>query len=124
MDAMIEALRARFNVHTIRRLIVHDQSWFVASDVCRALRKSHWRSAVKTLAEDETMVCTIRTRNGPRSVVCVSDSGLYALIFRSRIPEAQALRKRITNEFLPSPESSPTVFPTTQPEETHDQNSI
>src|SRR5919108_3963723 len=50
------------------------------------------------LDEDERAILTVETQGGPQSVVCVNESGLYALIFKSRKPDARAFRKWVTNE--------------------------
>src|SRR5919108_1043437 len=54
------------------------------------------------LDEDERAILTVETQGGPQSVVCVNESGLYALIFKSRKPDARAFRKWVTNEVLPA----------------------
>ena len=81
--------------------------WFVAKDVCMALGISNARDAVAQLDEDEraTVGLTDTSSNGvtqTRTVNLISESGLYALIFKSRKPEARAFRKWVTAEVLPS----------------------
>src|SRR5271170_299454 len=39
---------------------------------------------------------------GPQTMLAVNESGLYALIFTSRKPEAKRFRKWVTNEVLPA----------------------
>jgi prophage antirepressor-like protein len=41
-------------------------------------------------------------RGGAQSINIVSESGVYALVFRSRKPEAKAFRKWVTSVVLPS----------------------
>jgi len=41
-------------------------------------------------------------RGGARSFNLISESGLYALVFKSRKPEAKSFRKWVTSEVLPS----------------------
>jgi len=78
---------------------------WVAADVCRVLGIINPRDAVSSLDEDEKI--TVGNPDGnpragiPHKLVCVSESGLYALIFKSRKAEAKAFRKRVTNEILP-----------------------
>lgn len=60
------------------------------------------RNADPLLDDDERAVLTITTAGGAQKMVCVSESGLYALIFKSRKPEARAFRKWVTNEVLPT----------------------
>lgn len=46
-------------------------------------------------------------------MVCVNESGLYHLIFKSRKPEAKTFRKWVTNEVLPRLRKSGTYSVTT-----------
>ena len=71
--------------------------WFVAKDVCRVLCIENNRDAISTLDEDEKI--TVANPDGnpragiPHQYVLISESGLYALVFRSRKPEAKAFSK-------------------------------
>lgn len=81
--------------------------WFVAKDVCRVLGIANSNDAVSRLDEDEKagVGITDLSSNGveqKRSFAIVSESGLYALVFRSNKPEAKAFRKWVTSEVLPS----------------------
>lgn len=42
------------------------------------------------------------TLGGPQNMSAVNESGLYALVFKSRKPEAKAFRKWVTSEVLPT----------------------
>lgn len=82
--------------------------WFVARDVCQVLEIQNPSDTVhKGLDEDEITAIEITdtSSNGVtqrRTVLTVSESGLYALIFRSRKPEAKAFSKWVRAEVLPS----------------------
>ena len=96
-----------FENHSVRTLVINDQPWFVAADVGAILKLSNVRASVALLDDDERGVNTIYTRseNGVeqgREVIVISESGLYALILRSRKPEAKRFRKWVTSEVLPS----------------------
>jgi prophage antirepressor-like protein len=45
------------------------------------------------LDEDEKGIGIVDTLGGPQEMVVVSESGLYALILRSRKPQARAFRR-------------------------------
>jgi prophage antirepressor-like protein len=90
----------------IRVLGTPEQPWFVAKDVCDILGIQNVADTIaKTLDSDEAGVETIYIRSGEsgknRQVSIVSESGLYALIFQSRKPEAKRFRKWVTSEVLP-----------------------
>ena len=44
----------------------------------------------------------VTTPSGDQKMLCVNESGLYSLIFRSRKPEAKRFRKWVTSEVLPA----------------------
>ncbi|WP_025322289.1 BRO-N domain-containing protein [Deferrisoma camini] len=77
--------------------------WFVAKDVCDALGIKNHRDAVSRLDEDEREGVGITDPLGGQQVAtAVNESGLYALIFRSRKPAARRFRKWVTSEVLPA----------------------
>ena len=77
--------------------------WFVAKDVCRALGILDHQQAVEGLEEDEIGGYTVptMTSKGEREMRVISESGLFALIFKSRKEQARAFQKWITGTVLP-----------------------
>jgi prophage antirepressor-like protein len=87
----------------IRTVTIKGEPWFVASDVCDILGIQNIRQNVASvLDDDEKGVCKIYTLGGNQEMSIVNESGLYALILRSRKPEAKKFRKWVTSEVLPS----------------------
>lgn len=76
--------------------------WFVAKDVCEVLGIANSRDAVSHLDDDEKGVANADTPGGAQNISIVSEAGLYALIGRSRKPEAKEFRRWVTHEVLPS----------------------
>lgn len=113
-----------FNFHgsDVRVILRNGEPWFVASDVCAALGYANTSKAVADhLDEDERMTLTtgyghsdtsvsglttgetgVGKRGGARLLVIISESGLYALVMRSRKPEARKFAKWVTSEVLPA----------------------
>ena len=95
-----------FNEAPVRVMLRDEQPWFVAADVCRVLEIANSRDAVSGLDEDEKI--TVANTDGnpragiPHQIGLVSESGLYALVFKSRKPEAKKFRKWVTAEVLPA----------------------
>lgn len=87
---------------TIRVIDRDGAPWFVATDVCRALGMTNAAETVRGLDDDEKGISTTDTLGGHQEVVVVSESGLYALIFKSRKPNAVRFRRWVTAEVLPS----------------------
>lgn len=76
---------------------------FVAKQVCLALGFKDTINAVKTHCDPED-VCKVevQTNGGKQLVNCVNESGLYALIFGSKLPKAKQFKRWVTNEVLPA----------------------
>ena len=93
-----------FGAHAVRVFTQNNQPWFVANDVCEALGYSNTSKAIGDhLDEDERSTITnSESRNGGGKLVIISESGLYALVLRSRKPEARKFAKWVTSEVLPS----------------------
>ena len=75
--------------------------WFVARDVCCILDIKNVSQALDNLDDDEKLIYKIHISGQIRDVLCVTESGLYALIIRSNKPKAREFRKWITSEVLP-----------------------
>lgn len=92
-----------FGTHAVRVISRDNQPWFVANDVCNALGYSNPRDAIsKHLDDDEKDVANSDTLGGNQQLTIISESGLYALVLRSRKPEARKFAKWVTSEVLPS----------------------
>ncbi|MDZ6804983.1 Bro-N domain-containing protein [Escherichia coli] len=93
--------------HQVRVVMINGEPWFVANDVCDALRLVNSRKALMSLDEDEKGVTLSYTPGGEQKLNIISESGLYTLILRCRDAVKQGttawrFRKWVTNEVLPS----------------------
>lgn len=93
-----------FGAHTVRIVLRDGEPWFVASDVCGALLYKNTSDAVATHLDDDerSTIANSESRNGGGSLVIINESGLYALVLRSRKPEARKFAKWVTGEVLPT----------------------
>lgn len=91
-----------FSDHPVRVVDRAGVPWFIATDVCRVLDLSNITESTKTLESDELDSVILNSGQQGRRMVLVSESGLYALIFKSRKPQAKAFRKWVTSEVLPA----------------------
>jgi BRO family, N-terminal domain protein len=87
---------------SVRMHMIKDEPWFAAKDVCELLGLDNSRQAVSRLDDDEKGVINSDTLGGKQELTFVNESGMYALIFQSRKPQARAFRKWVTGEVLPS----------------------
>jgi len=88
----------------LRVMMIEDQPWMVAQDVCKILGIVRANDALRQLDEDEKLVRVITAPGRKiqnRSMGIVNESGFYNLVFHSRKPEAKAFRKWVTSEVLP-----------------------
>lgn len=93
----------QFQAHQVRTVLRDGIIWFVAADVCTALGYVNPSKAVADhLDEDERSHEQLdRSRMGSKAVI-INESGLYALVLRSRKPEARKFAKWVTAEVLPA----------------------
>lgn len=90
------------NQHEIRTVVRDGEPWFVAKDICDILELTDVSQTVQSLDDDEKGTYSIRTLGGNQRMSVVSESGLYALVFKSRKLEAKAFRKWVTSDVLPA----------------------
>ena len=92
-----------FENHTIRAVSKNGEAWFVAEDVCSVLGLTNPSMALKALDEDEYSKFNLgNSGRGNPNVNIINESGLYALILKSRKLEAKRFRKWVTSEVLPA----------------------
>lgn len=91
-----------FGTHAVRVVLRDGHPWFVAKDVCDTLGYSHVPHAMRILDSDEKGVHLTDTLGGEQKLSVVNESGLYALVLRSRKPEARKFAKWVTSEVLPA----------------------
>lgn len=91
-----------FEEQAVRVVMIAGDPWFVASDLAKALGYREARDMTRGLHEDERGVHIVDTPGGPQEMNIISESGMYAAIFKSRREEAERFRKWVTGTVLPS----------------------
>lgn len=87
----------------IRTVTIDDEIYFVGKDIAKALGFSNSRDAILTHVFDEDKgVETIDTLGGKQNMTVVNESGLYALVFGSRLESSKRFKHWVTSEVLPS----------------------
>ncbi len=70
---------------------------FVGSDVANALGYSNPHKAVRDHIDDEDKLTERFVQSGQkRNVIIINESGLYALILSSKLPQAKAFNRQVT----------------------------
>lgn len=76
--------------------------WFVGKDVCRCLGISDHHQALGRLPDNERGGYEAPTPRGAQEMICVTEPGLFRLIFASAKPEAERLKNFVFHEVLPA----------------------
>lgn len=88
----------------IRTVVVNAEPWFVGKDIAEVLGYSNSRKAILDHVDDEDKIdgVTIRDSIGrDQAAVVINESGLYALIFGSKMASAKRFKHWVTSEVLP-----------------------
>lgn len=87
----------------IRTVTIDNEPWFVGKDVTEALGYAEPRSAVsKKVEECDRGVAEMETPSGKQKMTTINESGLYALIFGSKLESAKRFKHWVTSEVLPT----------------------
>lgn len=79
------------------------EPWFVGKDVAVALGYAEPRSAVSKKVEVEDRgVAEMETPSGTQKMTIINESGLYSLIFGSKLEKAKRFKHWVTSEVLPA----------------------
>ncbi len=87
----------------IRTVTVNSEPWFVGKDIAEVLGYAEPRSAVsKKVEECDRGVAEMETPSGKQNMTIINESGLYALIFGSKLESAKRFKHWVTSEILPT----------------------
>ena len=87
----------------IRTCLVNNQIMFVGKDVATALGYAKPQNALAThVDKEDKSTAPIQGTAYETRVTLINESGLYALILSSKLPQAKAFKRWVTSEVLPS----------------------
>lgn len=92
----------------VRSVMIGDEPWFVGKDVAEALGYSNASKAVSVhVSEEDRILKTLEADSQNGNVVktktaLINESGLYALIFGSKLESAKRFKRWVTSEVLPA----------------------
>ena len=87
----------------IRTVQLDNEIYFVGKDVAEALMYERTADAIRQHVDAEDRgVGEIQTPGGKQKMTIISESGLYALIFGSKLESAKSFKHWVTSEVLPS----------------------
>lgn len=86
----------------VRTLTVDDEPYFVGNDVAQILGYEDYRGAInKKVDAEDKLRSQIDYAGQKRSVTLINESGLYSLIFSSKLESAKRFKRWVTSEVLP-----------------------
>lgn len=81
----------------VRAVVIDGEPWFVGNDVARALGYKDFYSALRhNVAEDDKRLCPVSSTSGVQDTTVINESGLYALIFGSKLDKAKEFKHWVT----------------------------
>lgn len=87
----------------IRTVIIDGDPWFVGRDIANALGYVKPQNAVRNnVDKEDARIESTLTNGGAQNTLVVNESGLYSLIFGSKLESAKKFKKWVTSEVLPS----------------------
>lgn len=88
---------------SVRTIIIDGEPWFAGKDVAASLGYKDTSDALKKHVADEDKLTRCFTDSGQnRQMYVINESGLYSLIFGSKLESAQKFKHWVTSEILPS----------------------
>lgn len=88
---------------SIRTLTIEDEPYFVGKDVAEVLGYERPTKAIMDhVDDDDRRGSSIRTSDQLRNMVVINESGVYSLIFGSKLPTAKKFKHWVTSEVLPA----------------------
>lgn len=95
----------KYNLGKIRGIFDKEdgEAWFIGKDVAKALGYKDTDQAIRRHVDPED----VRTRRfdgfmDGKPPIIINESGVYSLIFSSKLPSAKAFKRWVTSEVLPS----------------------
>lgn len=94
----------KFHDSDVRTVLIDNEVYFVGKDVAETLGYKDTKNALKQHVYDEDkMGWQITTPSrGIQTVTVINESGVYALVFGSKLPRAKEFKHWVTSEVLPS----------------------
>lgn len=87
----------------IRTVIIDGEPWFIGNDIAKTLGYAKPKGAVQNHVDSEDkQVAPIQGPSGEVGMTVIDESGVYSLIFGSKLESAKKFKTWVTKEVLPS----------------------
>lgn len=98
-----------FEGKNVRTLEIDEEVYFVGKDVAKVLGYARLQKAVNDHVDPEDKIKKIvsisqssQNRTKPEMTLLITESGVYSLIFNSKMPNAKRFKRWVTSEVLPA----------------------
>ncbi len=92
-----------YNGESIKAVDIDGVPYFVGKDIATVLGYSNTNDAlIRHVDEEDKLTSRITMAGQGRDVIVINESGIYALIFASKLPEAKKFKHWVTHEVLPA----------------------
>ena len=88
----------------VRTMVINDEPWFVGKDVASVLGYVSPHRAVFDHVDEDDKTSVLIQHSGSNyksKTIFINESGLYALILSSKLPQAKEFKRWVTSEVLP-----------------------
>lgn len=87
----------------VRAIEINGEGWLVGKDVAEALAYTNPQKAIRDHVDSEDKgVNEMVTPGGKQKIVVINESGVYSLVFGSKLPTAKKFKRWVTSEVIPS----------------------
>ena len=87
----------------VRTVVIDNEPWMVGKDVADALGYANSRDAISKHVDDEDKgVAKCDTLGGKQDLQIINESGMYDLVFGSKLPTAKKFKHWVTSEVIPA----------------------
>ena len=88
---------------SLKTIMVNNEPYFIGKEIAEILGYANPKNAVPKHVDNEDKLSTqIEYAGQKRSVTVINESGLYSLIFGSKLPKAKQFKHWVTSEVLPT----------------------
>ncbi|WP_305751861.1 phage antirepressor [Mammaliicoccus sciuri] len=94
-----------FESNEVRTVVVNEEPYFVGKDVAKVLGYKNTREALKYHVDNEDKKDGVAIHDSigrTQKPVVINESGLYSLIFSSKLDSAKRFKRWVTSEVLPA----------------------
>ncbi len=85
----------------LRVMNINGEVWMMATDVARQLGYTNPQKAIRDHVDEEDKTLNVSFTVNGTTPILINESGLYALILSSKLPQAKEFKRWVTSEVLP-----------------------